>query len=152
MQVRTGKNGTPVFYLSAGGEGQQEVARHSACDLQTLLVSQRQHLQHWPPHLHIHDGRAEQLGGARETVETSGGQERERGREREQERGTLSSHYHVITIIMFSFPSYKHRRGRERGIVSSHYSPIMYLLLSLHHLSLLQAYTTQLAHKNRWLK
>ena len=126
--MHTGKNGTPVFYLSAGGEGQQEVARHSARNLQTLLVPQRQHLQHWPPHLHIHDGRAEQLGGARETVETSGGQERER----ESERGTVSSHYHVITIIMFSFPSYKHRRGRERGIVSSHYFPIMYLLLSLH--------------------
>ena len=81
MQVCTGKNGTQVFYLSAGGEGQQEVARHSTRDLQTLLVPQRQHLQHWPPHLHIHNGRAEQLGGARETVETPGGQG-EQGRAR----------------------------------------------------------------------
>ena len=102
----TGKNGTPVLYLSAGGEGQQEVARHPARDLQTLLVPQRQHLQHWPPHLHIHNGRAEQLGGARETVETPGGQERER----ESKRG---EQYH---------PSH--------------------LLLSLHHLSLLQVFTT----------
>ena len=40
----TGKIGTPVLYLSAGGEGQQKVARHPARDLQTLLVPQRQHL------------------------------------------------------------------------------------------------------------
>ena len=49
-----GENETPVFYLSAGREGQQKVACHSTCDLQILLISQRQHLQHWPPHLHIH--------------------------------------------------------------------------------------------------
>ena len=95
-----GKNGTPMFYLSAGGEGQQEVACHSTRNLQTLLIPQRQHLQHWPPHLHIHDGRAEQLGGARETVETSGGQERER----ESKRG---EQYHPITkpptMLPFTF-------------------------------------------------